>query len=460
MGALAQMLCDAGHEVRGSDGPLYPPMSTQLAAAGIPVATGFCGANLDWGPDVVVVGNACRRDNVEVVAAQNRLISGGDHGERGAFVSGVAAVAAQTRCLRLTSFPALLGELFLEGRHSIVVAGTHGKTTTASLIAWLLYAAGRDPSFLIGGVPINFGAGGRLGGGRDFVVEGDEYDTAFFDKGPKFLHYRPRTLVVTSIEYDHADIYPNVEAIEARFRELVALVPADGRIVVCAEEPRVMAVVQEARATVVPYRASDATDVAVGVGGTSFAWRGKRIQVPLWGRHNLLDALAALNTVPDVDPALLAGFRGVTRRQEIIGVVGGVTVLDDFAHHPTAVRETLACLRLRFPGHRLIAVFEPRTQTSRRAVFQAAYRDAFRGADAVVVAAAFGVDALPADERFDSARLAADLVACAIDARAFADSDAIADHLAATSRAGDVIAILSNGAFGGLHAKLLARLRL
>lgn len=433
MGAFALMLREAGHAVRGSDGPLYPPMSTQLAAAQIAVMNGFRGENLDWGPDVVVVGNACRRDNVEVVASQ-------------------------ARGLKLTSFPALLGEQFLEGRRSIVVAGTHGKTTTTALIVWLLEASGRDPSFLVGGVPQNFGRGSKLGRGADFVVEGDEYDTAFFDKGPKFLHYRPKTLVVTSIEYDHADIYPNIEAIEARFRELVALVPADGQIVACADEPRVRAAIAGAKAPVTPYHLTDATDVRVDANGTAFTWHGRRVRSPLFGNHNLLDTLAALSAVPDADPAALATFKGVKRRQEVIGEPRGITVIDDFAHHPTAVRETLACLALRFPGRRVIAVFEPRTQTSRRAVFQEMYATAFDAARVAIIAAPFGADALARDARFDAPRLARDLAARGIDAHAEGDVDKIVNLVATTARPGDVVAILSNGGFGGLHAKLLTRL--
>jgi UDP-N-acetylmuramate: L-alanyl-gamma-D-glutamyl-meso-diaminopimelate ligase len=433
MGAFALMLREAGHEVRGSDGPLYPPMSTQLEAARIAVATGFRGENLDWQPDVVVVGNACRRDNVEVVAAQKR-------GQK------------------LASFPALLGDLFLEGHRSIVVAGTHGKTTTTALIAWLLEASGRDPSFLVGGVPQNFGRGSKLGRGVDFVVEGDEYDTAFFDKGPKFLHYRPKTLVITSIEYDHADIYPNVEAIEARFRELVALVPPEGHIVACADEPRVLAAIAGAKARVTPYRLTDATDVSVTANGTTFSWRGRRVQSPLFGNHNLLDTLAALSAVPEADSAGLATFMGVKRRQEVIGEPRGMTVIDDFAHHPTAVRETLACLALRYPTHRLIAVFEPRTQTSRRAVFQELYATAFDAARIVVIAVPFGADALAPEARFDAPRLARDLLGRGIDAHAIESVEAIVESIAAFARPDDVVAILSNGGFGGLHAKLLSRL--
>src|SRR5262245_7696219 len=376
MGSLAGLLKTAGHDVRGSDEHVYPPMSLQLAALGIPVFEGFRAENLDWQPDLVVVGNVCRRDHVEVVTAQ-------------------------TRQLALTSFPAVLSKLFLGGRHSVVVAGTHGKTTTSSLLAFVLADADRDPSFLVGGVPIKFGSSFRLGRGPHFVVEGDEYDTAFFDKGSKFFHYRPQTAILTSVELDHVDIFKSLDDVKAAFAKFVTLVPPDGRLIVSAGSPGALEAARAARCPVETYamkgdplwggkvletRRGGRTIFEVTRGGE---WFGT-METGLSGEYNLENILSVVAAceAPGVDGAAIAHgvrrFAGVRRRQEVRGLAQGVTVIDDFAHHPTAVRETLVGLRRRFGTGKLIAVFEPRSATSRRNVFQREFADAFAVADEVV----------------------------------------------------------------------------
>jgi UDP-N-acetylmuramate: L-alanyl-gamma-D-glutamyl-meso-diaminopimelate ligase len=451
MGSFAGLLKAAGHEVRGSDENVYPPMSTQLAEQGIQVYAGFRPENLAWLPERVVVGNVCRKDHVEVLAAQ-------------------------ARGLALTSFPALLSEIFLADRHSVVVAGTHGKTTTSSLASFILFDAGRDPSFLLGGVPLDFGRGWRLGGGDAFVVEGDEYDTAFFDKGSKFFHYRPRTVILTSVELDHVDIFKDLEDVKAAFRKFVALIPEDGLLVVALSSPVALEIARTARCRVVTYGLGPdggADYVAHVVGGApkgrqlfEVRARGEGLcvfETGMIGRYNLENAcgvIAALHGV-GLEPAEIARglrrFGGVRRRQELRGVAQGVTVIDDFAHHPSAVRLTLQGLRERFPGGRLVAVFEPRSATSRRAVFQKDYAEAFADADEVVLAPLHAPEKVPAAERLDVERLCRDLRARGTAAHLIPTVEAMVEHLTAL-RPGDVVAVMSSGGFGGLHEKLLVRL--
>ncbi|HEV8325507.1 MAG TPA: Mur ligase domain-containing protein [Myxococcota bacterium] len=464
MGALALACRARGDEVRGSDTAAYPPMGDALAAGGIHVTLGFAAANLAWGPEVVVVGNVCRKDNPEARAA----IDGG---------------------LRYTSFPAALADELIGTRHSVVVAGTHGKTTTTALLARLLDGAGRAPGFLIGGVVRDFPLSCRPAGGDVFVVEGDEYDTAFFDKRPKFVHYRARTLLLTSIEYDHADIYDGLDAVVAAFAGLCAAVPAAGiggggggkifaAVGTSGDASRARALAG-ARAPVERYGAGEAAAAAgarwvaqrVAPGGPRFVVSRDGVPVagafetPLHGEHNLLNACGALAAalslgVPAAAArAALAGFQGIKRRQEELGAPGGVTVVDDFAHHPTAVRETVAALRERYgEERRLWVLFEPRTQTSRRRVFQKDYAAAFDRADRVVVAGAYGVEALPEADRFSPAELAGDLAARGRWAVHEPDVERIVALVAAEARAGDVVAVFSNGGFGGIHGKLLAAL--
>ncbi|MGE5183692.1 MAG: UDP-N-acetylmuramate--L-alanine ligase [Acidobacteriota bacterium] len=456
MGAVAGLLAAAGHEVRGSDAAVYPPMSEQLAALGVPVMMPYKPENLDWGPELVVVGNVHGKDHLEVKAAQARGI-------------------------KLTSFPAVLGERLLDGKHAIVVAGTHGKTTTTSLVAHILLEAGRDPSLFVGGVPVALGQGWRLGHGEDFVLEGDEYDTAFFDKGPKFLHYRPRTAIITSIELDHVDIFPSFDAVRDAFKKLVGLMPADGLLVACGESADAVVVGKLAPCPVELYAV---VDDAEGQPPQGVAWwaqnleiaksgrvsfdvyhRGERVErfeTLLVGRHNVQNCLAAIAvahargvSIKDIQRAV-ASFAGVRRRQELRGVAGGVTVLDDYAHHPTAVRETLKALRRRFPKRRLIAVYEPRSATSRRRTFQAEFADAFAHADEVIVGRLFDPAKIPPDERFDPEKLALDLHRSGTKAAYVPDVDQIVKSLAESCAPGDVVCVLSSGSFDGLHDKLLA----
>ncbi|HJZ86979.1 MAG TPA: UDP-N-acetylmuramate:L-alanyl-gamma-D-glutamyl-meso-diaminopimelate ligase [Polyangia bacterium] len=452
MGSLAGLLKTAGHDVRGSDEHVYPPMSLQLAALGIPVFEGFRAENLDWQPDLVVVGNVCRRDHVEVVTAQ-------------------------TRQLALTSFPAVLSKLFLGGRHSVVVAGTHGKTTTSSLLAFVLADADRDPSFLVGGVPINFGSSFRLGKGPHFVVEGDEYDTAFFDKGSKFLHYQPRTAIVTSVEFDHVDIFRSLHEVKAAFRRFVELIPVDGRLIVAASSPDALEVAGAARCPIETYSMSDQTA----------NWQGKVVETRSGGRtllevvrggkwfctaetglsgaynlENILGVVAAASVLGLEPPAIARGvsrFAGVRRRQEVRGIAQGVTVVDDFAHHPTAVRATLTGLRKRFGSGKLVAVFEPRSASSRRSVFQTQFADALTAADEVVLAPLFQPEKVPAGERLDTERLAGDLRARGVPARVAAGGvDEIVKYLSERLAPGDTVVAMSSGGFDNLHDKLLGAL--
>ncbi len=461
MGAVAGLLAGAGHEVRGSDAAVYPPMSEQLAALGVPVMMPYSEANLAWTPDLVVVGNVHGKDHVEVKAAQLKGIP-------------------------LTSFPAVLGDRMLAGKHPIVVCGTHGKTTTTSLIAHILSEAGRDPSLFVGGVPVALGQGYRLGAGEDFVIEGDEYDTAFFDKGPKFLHYKPKTAVLTSVELDHVDIFPSFDAVRDVFKKLAALVPSDGVLVVCAESADALAVAKLATCKVEQYCVLDdadsdgvappgvtwwATNLEVGKSGrvafdvhhatTGTGERLERFESLLVGRHNVNNCLAAIAVAHSRGVSMshiqsgVASFAGVRRRQELRGIAGGVIVLDDYAHHPTAVRETLKALRKRFPKRRLIAVYEPRSATSRRKTFQSEFADAFAYADEVVVGKLFDSARIPIGDRFDPERLALDLHRAGTKAAYTPEVDTIVKQLAASAAPGDVVCVLSSGSFDGLHDKLL-----
>ena len=468
MGAVAGLLAEAGHEVRGSDQAVYPPMSEQLAALGVPVMMPYSADNLAWAPDLVVVGNVHGKDHVEVKAAQAANIP-------------------------LTSFPAVLGEHLIDApppKHALVVCGTHGKTTTTSLVAHVLLESGRDPSLFVGGVPIGLGHGYRLGKGEDFVIEGDEYDTAFFDKGPKFLHYRPRTVILTSVELDHVDIFPSFEAVRETFKKLVAKIPSDGLLVVAADSPDALAIAKGATCKVEPYIVLGPTEPGGTFDGESDAgppssvtWWADNLEVAksgrvsfdvhrhseklerfetlLVGRHNVANCVAAIAVlhargvpVKDIQRGL-ASFAGVRRRQELRGIAGGVTVLDDYAHHPTAVRETLKALRKRFPKRRLIAVYDPRSATSRRKTFQGEFAEAFAYADEVIVGKLFDPSKIPVDERFDAERLALDLHQRGTKAAYVPEVDQIVKQLAASAAPGDVVAVLSSGSFDGIHDKLL-----
>ncbi len=448
MASLAALLQARGHRLSGSDQDVYPPMSTQLEALGIPLLSPYAADNVPPDADVVVIGNALSRGNPEVEIVLDRK-------------------------QRMTSLPAMLADEFLRGRTSIVVAGTHGKTTTTSLVAFLLERAGREPSFLVGGVPIDFGVSARLGRGPHFVVEGDEYDSAFFDKRPKFVHYLPDVAVIGNLEFDHADIYPDLGAVQGAFFRLLSVVPRRGLVVAGVESPALAEILGRALSRVETFgigaEANWRADcLRPGPEGWRFQLRhdGRdqgEFVLAMPGEHNVRNALAALAAVASqgIEPAAvreaLAGFRGVKRRLELRGCARGIAVYDDFAHHPTAVRETLRALRA-LPGGRLWAVFEPRSYTSRTRVFQDDYARAFAGADQVLVAAAHLPARIPEHLRLSEQGLVEAIGAAGGEARFVPAVDAIVGLLAAELRDGDRVVVLSNGAFGGLHDRLLRAL--
>jgi UDP-N-acetylmuramate: L-alanyl-gamma-D-glutamyl-meso-diaminopimelate ligase len=443
MGAFAGMLKSAGYAVTGSDENVYPPMSDMLRQWGIDIFTPYAAANLDQArPDLVIIGNVIRRVNAEASAVRERGIP-------------------------QMSFPAALGSLVLAGRHSVVVAGTHGKTTTSALMSHVLVHAGRDPSFLVGGVTGNTGTSFRLGAGEHVVVEGDEYDTAYWDKGPKFLHYRARTAILTSIEFDHADIYRDLAHYEAAFERFCATLPDGGFLAVSASYPRAVELARAtSRALVATYGLPDVADYRAGpvrfsAQGATFEVRGPlgewgSLLLPMAGRHNAENAMGvyaaarSLGVPHDAIAGAFATFRGVKRRQEERGEVHGVLVIDDFAHHPTAVRETVRGIRERYAGRRLWAVFEPRSNTSRRNIHQAEYGEAFDGADRVTIRLPEPHDQVPVDERLDVPAIVRSLTERGIIADAAAEPALIASGLVSEARPGDVVLVMSNGAFGNL----------
>jgi UDP-N-acetylmuramate: L-alanyl-gamma-D-glutamyl-meso-diaminopimelate ligase len=457
MASLAGMLKERGHRVTGSDAAAYPPMSDFLRDLGIPVAQPFDPKNLEPKPALVVVGNAISRGNVELEHVLDQRIS-------------------------FCSLPQLLHDEFLRGKEVLVVAGTHGKTTTTSMLAWIFDSAGFDPSFLIGGIAENFGSSFHLGQGKHFILEGDEYDTAFFDKGPKFLHYFPDSVILTSVEFDHADIYKDIDAVETAFKRLVNLVPRRGRIVAfdgavgeSTESPSLERCLAKAFCPVERYGTGArgnwrVTNLRLDPGDTSWtvlhngqSWAN--LKFPLAAEYNVWNATAAgalaspCGVSKEAIVEALKTFKSVKRRLEVKAQVNGVTIIDDFAHHPTAIAGTLKALRARYPGARLWAILEPRSNTLRRRVLQSDLAHSLAGADEVIVANVFRSDAVPENERLELPALAAELQQNGRPVRLLADADAIVQTIAPELRSGDVIAILSNGGFGGIYEKLPARLR-
>jgi len=449
MAALAGMLKEQGFLVSGSDANVYPPMSTFLEQLGIEVTSGYDGRNLTPPADLVIVGNVVSKPNPE---AQELARLG----------------------IPYLSLPQTLSRFFITGKKSLVMTGTHGKTTTSSMLATALHAAGGDPGFMIGGIVSRFDANYRIGGGPCYVTEGDEYDTAFFDKEAKFLHYRPDIAVVTSLEFDHADIFDDLDQIKRMFRKFVELLPEDGLIIANTEDQNVADVVADAPCRVESYglTASSTWHLENPVykpGESRFDlnycnkhFATLRIRQP--GIYNCMNtaAVAAVMHHVGYDPDAIADglwqFHGVRRRQEVRGVVNDITVIDDFAHHPTAVRETLRGLKESFPDNRVIAVFEPRTNTSRRSIFQQDYVAAFEAADISLIREVAGDKPVDGDDRFSSSRLAADLRARGQSARAFEDTDGIIAHVRSIARPGDMVAVLSNGGFDNIHERLLTAL--
>jgi UDP-N-acetylmuramate: L-alanyl-gamma-D-glutamyl-meso-diaminopimelate ligase len=455
MASLAGMLKERGYEVAGSDEHVYPPMSTYLEQLKINVLEGYTKQHLEtFRPDVVIIGNAAAITNVE-------------------------AAATLELDLPYTSMPEAIYQLFIRGKHSIVITGTHGKTTTTSLMAWLLESAGLSPGMVVGGIPVNFGQNYRLGEGKHFVIEGDEYNTAFFDKGPKFLHYHANSLLLNNIEFDHADIYDNLEAIVSAFRAAVQQMAPEDTIYANGDDEIVQSLRSEARARWLTFGLGEgcnfvARDVVYSPAGTEFTalrdgveWR--RFRTTLSGEHNVLNALAdiAIASAQGVsDDAIQKGletFRGIKRRMEVRGVERGVTVIDDFAHHPTAVETTLHGARGRYPDGRIWGLFEPRSISSGRKEFEEGYARAFRQADVVVFGPIFhkqryetryGIDkmmSIPAIQR--------SLAEHQIKAEHIESFDEIAKHVAREAKEGDVIVVMSSGAFGGVHEKILEELR-
>jgi UDP-N-acetylmuramate: L-alanyl-gamma-D-glutamyl-meso-diaminopimelate ligase len=455
MASLAGLLQLRGHRITGSDKAAYPPMSDLLRELGIPVMEPYAESNLSPRPDLVVIGNALSRGNPEV----ERVLD-----ERFPF----------------TSMAALLREEFLQGRESLVVAGTHGKTTTTSMLAWIYQCAAREdaalePSFLIGGVAENFGTSFQLRPTRTFIVEGDEYDTAFFDKGPKFLHYFPNALILTHVEFDHADIYDDLDAVKTAFKRLVNLVPRRGLIVAYDGSVNVSECMEHALCRVERYGFSDSADWRVQnlrhEDGLS-RWEVRRggalwaeFEMRLAGEHNALNATAAAalaagqGIAKEAICAALASFKSVKRRLEVRAEIGGITIIDDFAHHPTAIRETLRALRAVYPRSRLWAVLEPRSNTLRRKVLEADLIESLRLADRVVLSGVYQQQRIPENERLHPEDVVRALNLSGGTAELFADADAIVMAIAPQLAAGDVVAILSNGGFDGIYEKLPARLR-
>lgn len=452
MVAGARLAIEAGWEVRGSDNPLYPPTSHMVEALGVPVAVGYDAANLDWHPDCVILGNALSRGNPEVEAAL-------------------------TRKLHYLSLPEWLKDAVLRVRRPVVIAGTHGKTTTTALAAYLLDASGLEPGFLIGGQPLNFPHSARLGREKaPFVIEGDEYDTAFFDKRAKFFHYLPEIAVVTSLEFDHADIYSDLDQIIRAFRLMLRQIPQEGRLIVCADDPNAFALREHAFCPVESYGFDAAADwrgeiasfpgipdgcVGLRVYREGGLWGD--VPVPLAGRHNLRNALAAiavaanLGMVSDEVARAMPAFRGVKRRMEVFLEARGITFIDDFAHHPTAIRETIAAARQRWPERKLHVLFEPRSNTTVTNRFQDEMNTAFRDADAVWLGPIHRVEKIPEAERLDRAAIVQALEQDGIPAACNDDVADIVTGLQTSVTGGDIVLILSNGAFGGLYELLKAR---
>ncbi len=444
MGSVAAALRERGFAVTGSDENIYPPMSTFLEEKGIALYQDYRAENIPADADVVVIGNAMKRGNPEVETVLNRK-------------------------LFYLSLPEVLKNYFLRDRHNLVVSGTHGKTTTTALLAWMMETAGLNPGYLIGGIPKNLGQGARLNDSKFFVIEGDEYDTAFFDKRSKFIHYLPELLIVNNIEFDHADIFNNLDEIKLSFRRLLNIVPQNGMVLLNGDDPNCVEVGKDCRAQMVEVGfskncAERIRDVAYSADGSRFTLGDDTFEVPLIGEFNVRNAAMAASAarfyrVPKakIDQAL-ASFLGIARRQEIRGKARGVTVIDDFGHHPTAIAQTLQALRHRYPGHRLWAIFEPRSNTTRRAVFQQELPDALKLADGVFISQVAKIEQIPEDDRLNPEAVISAIAEAGRPAFYEENADAIVDRIVPMLQPKDVVTVFSNGGFDGIHEKLLARL--
>jgi len=445
MGSIAAALHQRGFKVTGSDENVYPPVSIFLEKRGIVLQEGYRAENIPADADMVVIGNAMKRGNPEVEAVLSRK-------------------------LLYLSLPELLRNYFLRGRHNLVVTGTHGKTTTTALLAWIMEEAGREPAYLIGGLPKNFGQGARLNDSKYFVIEGDEYDSAFFDKRSKFIHYLPELLIVNNIEFDHADIFNNLDEIKLSFRRLLNIVPQNGMVLVNGDDPNCVEVAKDCLAQLVEVGFSNncaqrIRDVAYSAKGSRFKLGEETFEVPLIGEFNVRNAaMAAIAArfydVPKtkIDTAFKS-FSGIARRQEVRGEARGVKVIDDFGHHPTAIANTLQALRHRYRGHRLWAIFEPRSNTMRRAVFQRQLPDALSLADGVFISQVAKVEQIPEEERLNPGAVVDAVAEAGRPAFYEQSADAIVDRIVPMLRAKDVVVVFSNGGFDNIHEKLLGRLK-
>ena len=444
MAAVAAAMRDKGFVVTGSDQNVYPPMSTFLVAKEVEIMSGYSESNLSRKPDLVVIGNAISRGNPEAEAVL-------DHK------------------LRYCSLPELLKEFFIRGKRSLVVSGTHGKTTTTSLLAWVFEHNGMQPSFLIGGIPNNFGEGARFTESPWFIIEGDEYDTAFFDKRSKFVHYLPEVVIINNLEYDHADIFENLGAIQTAFKRLINLIPRNGQLLANGDDANLAPLLNVTHCPV--KRFGLGADNSIQAFNPRYGPTASEFEIPSFKFHlNLVGEINVRNALAVVACAKHCGlsnkqiqsafdtFKGIKRRMEVRGIAGGVTVMDDFGHHPTAIRETLRALRLRHAHQRIWAVFEPRSNTTRRNIFQKELAESFREADAVLVSQIARLELLKPEERLDPQKLMQDIQAFGKSAVYLPDADAIVRHLQREAVGGDVICVFSNGGFGGIHEKLLASL--
>ena len=440
MASVAVALQERGVRVTGSDANVYPPISTFLAERGIEVREGYRVENLSDAPELVVIGNAISRGNPE-------------------------AEAVLERKLRYCSLPELLKETFIRGKRSIVIAGTHGKTTTTALLTWVFEHNGLNPSYVIGGIPNNFSQGARFTDSEWFIIEGDEYDTAFFDKRSKFVHYLPEVAVLNNLEFDHADIFENLAQIQKSFRQFINLIPRNGLLIANGDDANIAPLLEIGHCPIQRFSLADAGDLEFPVEGSRFSVDGAEFVLPLFGELNVRNALAVIAVARHCGlgdsqiQSAFDSFEGIKRRMEVRGEARGVTVIDDFAHHPTAIRETLKALKARFPNRRLWAVFEPRSNSTRRSVFQDDLAAAFGDADKVVVAKVARLDQIPEAERLDAERLIVDVQTYGAEAAYLPDVDAIVNYVTAQAAEGDVVCVLSNGSFGGIHEKLLAALK-
>ncbi len=445
MASVAAAMQERGFKVTGSDENVYPPMSSFLQEKGIALKQGYRAENIPGDADVVVIGNVMKRGNAEVETVLNRK-------------------------LFYLSLPEVLKNYFLRGRHNLVVTGTHGKTTTTALLAWIMEKAGRNPGYLIGGLPKNFGQGARLNDSKYFIIEGDEYDTAFFDKRSKFVHYLPELVIVNNIEFDHADIFKNLDEIKLSFRRLLNIVPQNGMVLLNGDDPNCVEVAKDCLAQMIEIGfskncAQRIRDVAYSSDGSRFKLGEQTFEIPLVGEFNVRNAAMAAMAARFYDvpekkiESAFRSFAGIARRQELRGEGRGVKVVDDFGHHPTAVAHTLQALRHQYRGHRLWAIFEPRSNTTRRAVFQQQLPDALKLADGVFISQVARLEQIPEDERLNPERVVAAVAKTGRPAFYESNADAIVNRIVSMVQPKDVIVVFSNGGFDNIHEKLLMRLR-